>query len=100
MFEIVSTDAFTQWLRKLKDVRARYAISTRIERLADGHTGDTKAIANGVSELRIHYGPGYRVYYTRAGRQIYVLLCGGIKASQSKDIARAINLAQQVKEYL
>jgi putative addiction module killer protein len=95
--EVLSTDEFTQWLRKLKDVRARYAISTRIERLADG---DAKAIGSGVSELRIHYGPGYRVYYTRLGGQIYILLCGCTKSSQSKDITKAIHLAQRVKEQL
>ena len=98
MYEVISTDVFTHWLKKLKDVRARYAITTRIERLADGHAGDAKAIGNGISELRIHHGPGYRVYYTRISGQIYILLCGGTKSSQHRDIAKAIGLAQQVRE--
>ena len=80
---------FIDWLKKLRDQRARDRIHIRIDRLMLGNTGDFKSVGNGVFELRIHFGSGYRIYYGRTGRHIILLLCGGDKASQQKDIKRA-----------
>jgi putative addiction module killer protein len=98
MVEIRQTAAFTKWIRGLADRRARLAIAKRIDRLAFGHAGDTKSVGGGVSELRIHMGPGYRVYFTRHGDTIIILLCGGDKGSQIRDIARALALAGEFQE--
>lgn len=83
-------DTFEEWLRTLRDVRTVARILTRIDRLAAGNFGDCKPVGAGVRELRIDIGPGYRVYYAMAGRQIVLLLCGGDKRRQSADIAQAI----------
>jgi putative addiction module killer protein len=88
------TETFSTWLRNLRDAKARTKILVRIERLADGNPGDVSPVGEGVSELRIHYGPGYRVYYVNRGSEIVLLLCGGDKASQARDIASAKQLAQ------
>jgi len=80
----------------LRDIRARARILVRIERLASGNPGDVKAIGEGVSELRINYGPGYRVYYKRRGQKVVVLLAGGDKRTQDKDIKTALHLAQNL----
>jgi putative addiction module killer protein len=88
------TETFSTWLRNLRDAKARTKILVRIERLADGNRGDVSPVGEGVSELRIHYGPGYRVYYVNRGSEIVLLLCGGDKASQARDIASAKQLAQ------
>jgi putative addiction module killer protein len=80
---------FSEWLRKLKDRQARARIHVQIDRLALGQTGDSKALGGGIHELRIHYGPGYRVYYAMAGRRIILLLCGGDKSTQQQDILLA-----------
>jgi putative addiction module killer protein len=88
------TETFSTWLRNLRDAKARTKILVRIERLADGNPGDVTPVGEGVSELRIHYGPGYRVYYVNRGSEIVLLLCGGDKASQARDIASAKQLAQ------
>jgi putative addiction module killer protein len=98
MFELLQTEVFRKWRSRLKDGRARTAIAARLDRLAFGHVGDAEPVGKGVSELRIHYGRGYRVYFQRRGNQIIVLLCGGDKASQVRDIATALRLAEQWSE--
>jgi putative addiction module killer protein len=94
MPSVRQTEAFSTWLQNLRDAKARTKILVRIERLADGNPGDVSPVGEGVSELRIHYGPGYRVYYINRGSEIVLLLCGGDKASQARDIASAKQLAQ------
>jgi putative addiction module killer protein len=90
MVEIVRSSIFDRWLSGLADRRGRAIILTRIDRLAAGSPGDAKAVGGGISELRIQFGPGYRVYYTlRRNKRIILLLCGGSKSSQARDIARA-----------
>src|SRR5437868_893190 len=84
------TDIFGEWLRDLADDRARAKVAVRILRLAAGNFGDSKALREGVSELRINWGPEYRVYFAKDGRSIVLLLCGGDKRRQSADIDRAI----------
>lgn len=86
LFEIKQTATFLTWERKLKDPRARAMIAARIFRLANGLPGDVSPVGQGISELRIHYGPGYRVYFQQRGNAIIVLLCGGDKHTQSRDI--------------
>lgn len=86
MIEIRKTEVFAAWIDNLDDKRARARIQVRIERLALGNPGDVKPVGEGVSELRIDYGPGYRVYFTRVGLEIVVLLAGGDKRTQSADI--------------
>ena len=98
MIEIRKTDVFAQWLDDLTDLRARARIQARIERLAGGNPGDVKPAGEGVSELRIDYGPGYRVYFKRRGRTLIILLAGGDKGSQAKDIKRAQRLARDLAE--
>jgi len=98
MIEVVETEVFSDWLAALADVRARARILTRIGRMADGNPGDMKPVGDGVSEMRIDYGPGYRVYFTRKGRFYVLLLCGGDKSSQARDIARAKTMAQELKD--
>ncbi|KQS99299.1 MULTISPECIES: type II toxin-antitoxin system RelE/ParE family toxin [unclassified Rhizobium] len=98
MFTIRRTRDYADWIKKLKDFRAQARIADRIDRLAAGNPGDVKPVGEGVSELRVNYGPGYRVYFIREGSVVYVLLCGGDKSSQDKDIRLAKRLAQQLKE--
>ncbi|EKU26192.1 type II toxin-antitoxin system RelE/ParE family toxin [Xanthomonas graminis] len=98
MIELKQTETFRKWRTKLKDERARTAIALRLTRLAYGHAGDTEAVGQGISELRIHHGPGYRVYFQRRGDTIIVLLCGGDKSSQAKDIKTAKRLADEWSE--
>nr|MBV6629377.1 type II toxin-antitoxin system RelE/ParE family toxin [Oceanococcus sp. HetDA_MAG_MS8] len=95
MVEIVKSATFDRWLRKLKDGRAKARIQMRIDRLALGNPGDVQPIGEGLSELRIDYGPGYRVYYMRRGELLIVLLCGGDKRTQRKDIERAKTIADE-----
>jgi len=83
-------DPYQQWLDKLKDLKGRVAIQRRLDRMADGNFGDHKFCRNGVWELRIDFGPGYRVYYAREGKTIVLLLCGGAKRTQSADIKDAV----------
>lgn len=97
MIEIKQTATYMTWERKLKDQRAKAAIAARIFRLANGLQGDVSPVGQGVSELRIHYGPGYRVYFQQRGMEIVVLLCGGDKSSQSRDIETAKRLADEWK---
>jgi putative addiction module killer protein len=94
--EIRQTAAFTKWIKGLADRRAKLAIAKRIDRLAYGHLGDVKPLGEGVTELRVHIGPDYRVYFTRRGDTIIVLLCGGDKASQARDIVRAKALMNEL----
>lgn len=96
MFEIRKTQIFVQWLDGLVDVRARARVLARIRRLAEGNAGDVKPVGGGVSEMRIDYGPGYRVYFTKQGREIVVLLAGGDKRTQSADIKTAMRLARNL----
>jgi putative addiction module killer protein len=90
------TDVFIKWLRNLKDSNARFRIYQRIDRLACGNSGDVKPIGDGCSEMRIDYGPGYRVYYKDTGKEIIVLLCGGDKTTQNRDIENAKKLAKEI----
>jgi putative addiction module killer protein len=96
MIEIRKTNNFAKWLDNLNDARARARILVRIERLAAGNPGDVKPVGGGVSELRIDYGPGYRVYYKKQGRTVIILLAGGDKRTQSKDIKTAFSLAKNL----
>lgn len=91
-------DIFGDWLADLKDVRARAKVAVRIDRIATGNFGDCKALREGLYELRIDWGPGYRVYYAMIGRQIVLLLCGGDKRKQSSDIERAFEYLEDYKE--
>lgn len=96
MIEIRKTDVFAQWLDGLHDIRARARVLVRIERLAAGNAGDVKPVGEGVSELRIDYGPGYRVYFTKRGREVVILLAGGDKSTQARDIKAALRLARNL----
>jgi putative addiction module killer protein len=98
MVEIRKTEIFVQWLDGLQDLRARARVQVRIERLAAGNSGDVKAVGEGVSELRIDYGPGYRVYFTKRGREVAILLAGGDKHTQANDIRIAQRLADNLQE--
>ena len=100
MFEIRKTDLFVQWLDDLKDIRGRARVQARVERLAAGNPGDIEPVGEGVSELRIHYGPGYRVYFKKRGRELIILLAGGDKSTQDKDIKAALRLARNLQEQL
>lgn len=93
MIEVSQTEEFGEWLDGLRDPRARAKIGLRIDRLVIGNPGDVKPVGHGVSELRIDYGPGYRVYFTKRGHQLIILLAGGDKSTQQKDIAKALKLA-------
>lgn len=97
MIETRQTELFRDWLGALQDRSARARIQVRLDRLALGNPGDVKPVGEGVSELRITYGPGYRVYFVQRGAVLIILLCGGDKASQSRDIERAKDLARQVE---
>jgi putative addiction module killer protein len=92
---VEKTDEFREWLDKLKDLTGRARILVRIERLSHGNPGVHRHLTDGVSELKVDVGPGYRVYYTQRGERLLLLLVGGDKSSQSKDIAKAIRLASQ-----
>lgn len=98
MIEIRKTSAFAQWLDGLRDLQARARIQARIERLATGNPGDVEPVGEGVSELRIHYGPGYRVYFRQRGQELIVLLAGGDKSTQTRDIQAALRLARNLQE--
>jgi putative addiction module killer protein len=89
MLKIYKSEVFQDWLLSLKDPIAKYRIEARIERLIDGNPGDAKSVGSPVMELRIHHGPGYRVYYVQRGEVVVILLCGGDKSTQSQDIKSA-----------
>jgi putative addiction module killer protein len=95
MIELKQTDTFQKWWTKLRDRHAVTIIFARLDRLAYGHAGDVAPVGEGVSELRIHHGPGYRVYFKKQGDTIVLLLCGGDKSSQAKDIGTAKKLAAE-----
>src|SRR5271165_4591791 len=95
MIEVRQTEAFADWLRTLRDRRAAARIAERLRRLALGNAGDVKPVGEGVSELRVDYGPGYRVYFVGRGKSLVVVLCGGDKADQDRDVARAKALAKE-----
>ena len=92
MLELKQTEQFRRWRTRLKDERARTLLASRLDRLAYGHAGDVAPVGDGISELRIHYGPGYRIYFHRQGNTVVILLCGGDKGSQTKDINTAKRL--------
>ena len=96
MLEIRKTDHFILWLDGLRDIRARARVQARIERLAGGNAGDVEPVGEGVSELRIDYGPGYRVYFKKRGREVFILLAGGDKRTQTSDIKTALRLARNL----
>ncbi len=98
MFEVRQTDEFRTWLRGLRDGKAAARITARIRRLEQGNPGDTKSVGSGLLEMRVDYGPGYRVYYVRRGSVVVVLLCGGDKRTQQRDIRRAQALAAELEE--
>jgi putative addiction module killer protein len=98
MLEIRETDEFSNWLGALRDQRGKARILIRVERLARGNPGDVQPVGAGVSELRIDFGPGYRVYFAKRGATLLLLLCGGDKKTQAKDIARAKRLAADYQE--
>jgi putative addiction module killer protein len=93
MFDVVTTVLFDQWLSNLRDRRAQARITSRIERLSSGNPGHVKPLGEGVIEMKIDTGPGYRVYYKQVGKMIIVILCGGDKSSQEKDIQKAKQIA-------
>ncbi|EBW6363798.1 type II toxin-antitoxin system RelE/ParE family toxin [Salmonella enterica subsp. enterica serovar Oranienburg] len=98
MKEIIRSETFSDWLSSLKDSRARSRVLARIDRMREGNFGDAEPIGDGLSEARIHYGPGYRVYFMQQGDVIVVLLCGGDKSSQTKDIKQARRIAKAWRE--
>ncbi len=98
MLTIKQTEIFRTWEQRIKDTRARAAIAARIFRLANGLAGDTESVGEGVGEMRIHYGPGYRLYFIKESNLIIILLCGGNKQSQKKDIQTAKRLAREITE--
>ena len=98
MIEVRKTEVFVQWLDGLRDIQARARVQARIERLATGNPGDVEPVGAGVSELRIDCGPGYRVYFKRRGRELIILLAGGDKSTQAKDIKAALRYARDLSE--
>ncbi|MDO9384782.1 MAG: type II toxin-antitoxin system RelE/ParE family toxin [Hyphomicrobiaceae bacterium] len=97
MIKVIASDSFASWVDDLKDRKTRVRILDRIDRLAGGNFGDRAPVGSGVFELRLHFGPGYRIYYVRQGDTVVVLLCGGDKASQTRDIRRAQKMAEEWK---
>ena len=96
-FQLAETDEFHGWLSSLADRRAAVRIVDRIKRASDGNFGDVKPVGSGVSEMRIDYGPGYRVYFFRRGKELVILLCGGDKKSQKADIVRAVQMKEEIE---
>jgi putative addiction module killer protein len=94
MIEVRQTEVYVRWIERLSDGRARARIEARIFRLSLGNPGDVRPVGEGVSELRIDFGPGYRVYFAQQGKAVVILLCGGDKRTQKKDIAAAKTLAR------
>lgn len=96
MMELRKTDRFAQWLDGLRDIHARARVQARIERLSAGSAGDVRPVGGGISELRIDYGPGYRVYFKKCSREVVILLAGGDKSTQASDIKAALRLARNL----
>jgi putative addiction module killer protein len=97
VFQIQQTEVFADWLECLKDAKAKARILARLESVTHGNLGDTKSLGGGVRELRIHIGPGYRVYFARVGQIVLLLLCGGDKSTQKRDIERAKRLLRDTR---
>jgi len=95
MIEVIQSSTFRRWIRGLRDRRAIARINARLRNVSLGNLGDARSVGEGISEMRIHYGPGYRLYFIREGRSVVVLLCGGDKDSQSRDIGRARRLVRE-----
>jgi len=98
MFEIRQTDLFADWFGNLKDRKAKQIIAKRLVRVEAGLLGDSRAVGGGVHEIRIHFGPGYRLYYMRHGETIIVLICGGDKGSQARDVERAQAMVLEIED--
>ena len=98
MLELKQTETFRDWRTRIRDQRTRALIASRLDRLAFGNAGDVKPVGEGISELRIDFGPGYRIYFQRRGNSLILLLCGGDKSTQAKDIQRAKRLAKEWKD--
>jgi putative addiction module killer protein len=98
MITVRETENFKKWIRSLKDRVAQSIISARIRRISAGNFGDSRPVLDGVSELRIDYGPVYRVYYKDTGKEIVILLCGGDKSTQNRDIETAKRIAKNIEE--
>lgn len=98
MIEVRQTDIFAKWFNSLRDRKAKARVQARIDRIEIGNFGDVSPIGEGVSELRIHYGPGYRVYFVQRGSVVVILLSGGDKSSQNADIKRAKEIAKQLED--
>jgi putative addiction module killer protein len=96
VLEVQKTEEFDEWLSGLADQRAQAKIVSRVERLGFGNPGDVKAVGEGISEMRVSYGPGYRIYFKRTGKTVVLLLCGGDKSTQDKDINRAKEIAAEL----
>ena len=94
---LIATPEFEQWLESLRDAKGKARILARLDSVALGNFGDCQSVGDGVSEMRIHFGPGYRVYFTRRGTFVYVLLIGGDKSTQKRDIKRALTMARELK---
>jgi putative addiction module killer protein len=94
---LIRTEEFVEWLNGLRDAKGKARIIARLDSAALGNFGDCEPVGSGVSEMRIHTGPGYRVYYTRRERVVYLLLLGGDKSTQKRDIKRAVEMARQLK---
>jgi putative addiction module killer protein len=97
VLQLRKTHVYAEWIDNLRDLQGRTRILVRVERLAAGNPGDVKPVGGGVSELRIHFGPGYRVYFTQRGQDIVILLAGGDKSSQPTDIQTALQLAKNLE---
>ena len=97
MFKVIQTTTFRRWLHGLKDDRAVTRIVARLRRAAQGVLGDVRSIGDGVSEMRVHYGPGYRLYFIRRDSDIVILLCGGDKGSQRRDVSRAKQMVAELE---
>lgn len=98
VIEVRATEAYSDWYISLKDIQAKARIIARVRRMSLGNPGDVAPVGSGVSEMRIHYGPGYRVYFVQRGSTLVILLGGGDKSSQKDDIAAAIRLAEELED--
>ncbi len=98
MYQVQLTDVFAEWLANLRDAKGKARILSRLESMTQGNLGDTKSVGDSVRELRVHVGPGYRIYFAQTGKVVLLLLCGGDKSTQTRDIERAKRLLRQIRE--
>lgn len=98
MFTLIRSDEFIEWFRRIRDVRAAAKVAARLTSAEQGNFGDSEPVGDGISEMRIHYGPGYRVYYKRVGSIVYIILLGGDKSTQAKDIRHAKAIAERLEK--